>query len=229
MKQLITILFFLLLSAAASSIAAQPLQWQKITVGDSVTADFPEAPKKREMEGRLGPVEVYTVNDGAALYVVMVQKGAMAEESGDDEIAEFYGGIMRGLGGKILSKKTFILNGFPGVEVQFSTPDKPQLPAVKFLRSVLVNGTAYTQQFWTSTAQESSTAEGRRHFFASLQPKVRPVARVAAGTRANSQAYKLGKLLGSLAVYGAVIWGGFVLLRRLRKGTEKAGSNRYSL
>jgi len=214
------------MSAAAGYVAAQPPQWQKITVGDSVTAAFPGPPKKRELEGRLGPVAVYALNDGAALYMVMVQKGALAEESGDDEIAEFYDGIMRGLGGKILSKKPFLLNGFPGVEVQFSTPDKPQLPAVKFLRAVLVNGTAYTQQFWTSTAQESNTADGRRHFFASLQPKIRPVARVAAGTRANSQAYKLGKLLGSLAVYGAVIWGGFALLRR-RKSPEKERSDRY--
>jgi len=226
MRQVTIVLSLLLLCAPVDPVAAQPQQWQKTTVGDSVTVEFPGTPKKKEMESKLGPTNVYVLNDGTALYMVMVQKDAMAEESGDDEIAEFYGGIMRGLGGKILSKKTFTLNVFPGIEAQFSTPDKPQLPAVKFLRTVMVHGTAYAQQFWTSTEQESNTANARRRFFSSLQPKVQPVARVAAGIGANSRAYKLGKLMGSLAVYGLVIWAGFVFLRRLLKWSDKAGTSR---
>lgn len=225
MRKVITMLSLLLLCSSAGHVGAQPQQWQKITIGDSVTVEFPGAPKKKEMESRLGPADAYVLNDGAALYMVMVQKDAMAEESGDEEIAEFYGGIIRGLGGKVISKKTFILNGFPGIEAQFSTPNKPQLPAVKFLRTVMVNGTTYALQFWTSTEQASNTADSRRRFFASLQPKAQPVAGVAKGVRANSRAYKLGKLLGSMACYGLVIWGGFVLLRRLLKWSDKAGTN----
>jgi hypothetical protein len=89
----------------------------------------------------------------------------------------------------------------------------------------MVNGTAYTQQFWTSAAQAQNTASARRRFFASLLPKVAPVAQVGNGLRTDSRAYRLGKLVGRLAVYGLLIWGGVVLVRRFLKWSDKAGTH----
>jgi hypothetical protein len=100
MKKRLTAVLLLLLSVAASRVAAQSQQWQKTTVGDSVTVEFPGTPRQKEMESKLGPALAYVLNDGDALYLVLAQKGAMEEESSSVEVAEFYAGVMRGTGGK---------------------------------------------------------------------------------------------------------------------------------
>jgi len=220
-KKIFVALLILLFAEAAGHVSAQSQQWQKIVIGDSITVEFPGVPKKKETESKLGAVHAYVLNDGTALYMAMVQEDAMDAAANNLEIAEFYDGALRGIGGPVLSRHSFTVNGFPGIEVQFTTPNRPQLPAIKFMRVVVVNGTAYTQQFWTSTEQSENVANARRQFFSSFQPNVEKTTQVSEMVSTDSYAYRLGKLLGKLAVDGIVVFVGFILLRRFLRWSEK--------
>ena len=224
MQKPITALLISLLASVSLGAYAQQDKWQKIIVGDSVTVEFPGVPEQKETETKLGKAQAYTLTDGRALYMAIVQSHALEEESNDSEIAEFYSGVLKGSGGQVLKKTSFSTNGFSGVEAQFITPENPQLPAVKFLRVVAVNGTAYIQQVWTSDEQNEAVAPERQRFFASFQPKVAKVDQAGEGVQTNTSAYRLGKLLGRLAFYAVVAFVGFVLLRRFLKWSDKPKS-----
>lgn len=117
-------------------------------------------------------------------------------------------------GGKILHKKAFFTAGFPGVEAQFTTPAKPELPTNKFMRVLAVNETVYTLNYWTS-ADSATTAADRSNFFSSLQLSARkhPAA-------SHDTAYEAGRKIGQNAFYLVLMVAVVLLVRRLTKSKK---------
>ena len=210
----------LLLLSARETVFAQAQQWQKITLADSVTVEFPGQPAKRTQETKLGQMQAYVLNDGLAVYTTVIQKDALEPESSDSEIRELYGGALRGMKGQVVKKSSFTVRDFSGVEARLTVADQPHM--VRFMRVVAVNGTVYLQQFLTSVEQSEALAASRQRFFASLQPKVAKADQVAEGTRINTGAYRLGKLLGQLTVYGFLLFLFIKLIRRFDKPKKNA-------
>ncbi len=202
-----------LLSTAVGPVFAQDGDWQRITVGDSTTVDFPGTPKKISHKD----LTAYGLYQEDALYSVSI--GAAATEAGltIEEKRQFYDEAMRGAAktakaSQIISKARFEINGFEGLETTFlSDIAKVRNPVV--MRMILINGTVYGQTFSASVSPAHTAA--RQHFFASFAPRHRPAAVTPAETRTT--AYKIGQLLGKLLVYGGIISGVIYLLLRLSK------------
>jgi hypothetical protein len=201
---------------------AQVREWKKVSIADSITVSFPGKPTEKLTQNKLGQVKVYVFKDGTGIYTAMVQESPIEPESSDAEIQKFYQGILQGLGGKILNQKTFVVNGFKGVEAQFTTPSHPELPATKFLKAVVVNGTVYLQQFWTDSKQENEVNFARSYFFSSFRPDVDKVDQVAVDVHTDTFAYRVGKLLGTLMFYGFLIFVVVKVLRGFRSTKSKS-------
>ena len=212
-----------LLAALTGHIAwAQAPAWQKVSLDSLVSVEFPAAPTKQEVQGQ----QVYVANEDGTIYMVLAQKNAFKENPTPTELMDFYNGMEEGVlqeagGGQLTNKSTFTINGFTGVEAQFTTPTRPSLPAVKFMRILLVNNTAYTQNFWTSTEKEASSQESRQRFFASLRPSVQQTA-AATGSRKDAASYKFGYVLGQLGMVALLIGGVVWVVRRFRRPRKTA-------
>ena len=215
MKQYLSAVLGLLIS---SNIAfAQEPKWQKVRLSDSGTVEFPGSPTEKEQETKLGQAQTYLLKDSGTIYMAMVQENALEPESSNAEIKQFYTGALQGGGMQVLTKKEFTVNGFTGIEAQVTIPNRPSLPAIKFMRVIAINGTAYIQNFWTSAEQNERLTTARQHFFSSLQPRVDKISQVTDGFETNSASYRLGKLLGKLAFYGFLIFIFFKIIRRFDK------------
>ena len=188
-------------------VIAQDKSWQKITVGDSVTVDFPSRPKRIVQDAITG----FGLYADGVLYSFVIQPNAGDAGLTLEEKRRVYEEAMQGAAEKanateILSKTSFAINGFEGLEATF-IPKVAKLKNPVLMRMVLVNGTLYGQMFSASASPEHTAA--RQQFFASFVPQVRPVAATPAET--HTRAYKLGQLIGGLLFYGAVI-GGIIFL-----------------
>ena len=194
---------------------AQDIQWKKADLGNSATIEFPEQATKKETKGQ----QVYVLDNGKALYIAFAQAEAFDINPDSVELNKFYDGVIRGTlesagGGAVIKKSSFMVDGFIGMEIQFTTPNKPNLPEVKFLRSVLVNGTLYNQNFWTSAEQAQALSADRNRFFSSFKPGAK---KSDSSEIESSSAYKSGKLMGTLAFYSALAVAAIAVVRRLRK------------
>lgn len=216
MKLLLLLIF--LFSTVVGPVFAQDGDWQRVTVGDSTTVDFPDKPKEIIHKGMTG----YALYQAGALYSVSV--GVEAADAGltVEEKREFYDSAMKGAAetakaSQVISKSTFEVNGFEGLQTTFlSTIAKIKNPVV--MRMILINGTLYGQTFSASASPAHTAA--RQRFFASFAPRLRPAAVTPAET--HTSAYKIGQLIGKLLVYGGIIGGIIFLLTRSTSKRKQA-------
>jgi len=204
------LLFIFLFSTAIESAFAQDDAWKRIAVGDSTTIDFPSKPKEIIHKGQTA----YGLYEEGVLYSVAVQEKAKDAGLTLKEKRNFYDEAIQGAAEaakapRILSKTRFVINGFEGVEATF-TSTIAKIKNLVVMRMVLVNSTFYGQTFSASPSPNHTAA--RQRFFASFAPRLRPAAVTPAET--HTAAYKIGKLLGSLFVYGGIIAGVIFLLKR---------------
>ena len=198
------------------SATAQVEHWQRISLDDSTSIEFPGEPKKKLSNGQQA---TFFQND-KAIYSIIVGKDAYGGNPIDSELERFYTGTLKGMmdafgGGEIIDEKPFVIDSFSGKEIRFTTPSKPQLPPIKTVRFLLANGTFYTTNFWTNTNQDPEVDSARNHFFSSFQTRMKKTAAVDPETQTG--AYRLGSMLGSLFFYGALIAVFVAVVRRFSK------------
>jgi hypothetical protein len=216
MKLLLLLIF--LFSPAVGPVFAQDGDWQRVTIGDSTTVDFPDTPKEVIHKGMTG----YALYRAGALYSVSVGVGAADEGLTVEEKREFYDSAMKGAAetakaSQVISKSIFEVNGFEGLQTTFlSNIAKIKNPVI--MRMILINGNLYGQTF-SASASPAHTAACQR-FFASFAPRLRPAAVTPAET--HTRAYKIGQLMGKLLVYGGIIAGIIFLLTRSTSKRKQA-------
>ena len=199
---------------------AEAQKWNRVIIDDSATVEFPkQVIRKQSVEKAVETVAFYC-RDEKAIYLIALQKDAYGGNPIATELAKFYDGALTGTlsaagGGQITAKNTFAIDGFNGIEAQYETPNKPDLPRIKFVRLLIANGTFYSQSFWTNSEQDSNVTESRNHFFSSFHPGVKKTAPVDPETQ--TRAYKLGGLMGTLFAYGAMIYVVVIVIRRLSR------------
>jgi hypothetical protein len=215
--KLLSLLIFLF-STAIEPAFAQDGDWLRITVGDSTTVDFPSEPKKIIHKGQ----NAYGLYDEGVLYSVAVQEEAKDAGLTLEEKRAFYDEAIQGAAEaakapRILTKTRFVLNGFEGVEVTFTSAiAKMKNPVV--MRMILVNTTCYGQTFSASASPAHTAA--RQRFFASFATQLRPAAVTPAET--HTRAYKIGQLMGNVFFYGLLIAGVVFLLKRSTSKKKQA-------
>ncbi|RZL15552.1 MAG: hypothetical protein EOO62_03705 [Hymenobacter sp.] len=192
--QTIRLLLLFLMAATSHQLLAQPIAWQKTPLDSVASVTFPGVASKKDDHGR----PLYLCSDSTSIYMVSIQRTKSQKEVEGEQLEAFYKGVLLGVlkttgGGEVLHKSSFVVAGFSGIEAQFTTPDKPELPANKFMRVLAVNGTIYVLSFWTD-ADPVSTAADRDKFFSSLQLNV--TKRAAAD---HSTAYEIGRQTGRVA------------------------------
>lgn len=213
------LLFFMVVSKLA---LAESAPWEKLQLDASASIDFPEKVTKQEAAGQ----EVYSLKEGKTVYIVVISKNGFRQDASEEELSKFYDGVLKGTleaagNGEILKRSAFAVAGFTGVEVQFTSPAKPQLPATKFMRVLSVNGTMYTLNYWTDAEQNEASNADRNRFFASFQlGNLKNTAATKRGS-APDTAYESGRKTGKLTFYALLAVGIFFLVRRLSKSKKK--------
>ncbi len=145
----------------------------------------------------------------------------MQAEASAAEVQRFYTGVLQGLGNHIVRQQPVTIRGYAGLQAQYLTPGHPNLPAVKYLQVVLVNGTAYIQQVWTDAEQTGVRADNRRRFFASLHPLAPKPEQMPDYVKTTSGSYRIGKLLGTVVgiglVLGIIVLVAFLVVRLINR------------
>jgi hypothetical protein len=214
----VLLLSVLLFSTVIGPVFAQDSDWQRVTVGDSTTVDFPSEPKKIIHKGQ----NAYGLYEEGVLYSVAVQEKAKDAGLTLEEKRSFYDEAIQGAAEaakapRILAKTRFVLNGFEGVEATFTSAiAKMKNPVV--MRMILVNTTFYGQTFSASASPAHTAA--RQRFFASFTTRLHPAVVTSAETRTS--AYKIGQLMGSVFFYGLLIAGVIFLLKRSTSKKKQA-------
>ncbi|RZK26155.1 MAG: hypothetical protein EOO63_15060, partial [Hymenobacter sp.] len=160
-------MFFIVISKLAY---AESATWEKLQLDASASIDFPGKVTKQEAAGQ----DVYSLKEGKTIYMVLISKNGFRQDASAEELSKFYDGVVKGTleaagNGESLQQQAFTVAGFKGIEVQFTSPAKPQLPATKFMRALSVNGTMYTLNYWTNAEQNEESKADRNRFFASFQ------------------------------------------------------------
>jgi hypothetical protein len=199
------LLLFLLTSTAALVSYAQEDTWQRVTVADSVTVEFPAAPKKYTQNG----VTVYSVYQGSVLYSVATMKNPDGKSVTEEDRRKFYDGAIKGAIKQVNATEIgdttgFYINGFKGIRITLQA-QTDALRGPVTLGALFVHDTAFTL-FFCGADNETNLA-ARRHFFQSFQPRQRPAPPVM------SRAYRLGEMMGRLAFYGLLLAGILYLAR----------------
>lgn len=212
------LVIMLLISHFAS---AQGQRWRKVSLDDSASVDFPGQVTRKEMKGQ----QVVFFNDDKARYVFIIGKNAYDGNPIDSELAKIYAetwqGALERLGEcKLVQCRKFTLDGFSGMEVQYTAPTPRSLPQFQFMRFLLANGTFYSASFLTNNEHDTETDANRLRFFSSFRTGVKKTPPVDPETQ--TQAYKLGQLLGSLFVYGGLIAIVVVVIRRVSRPKQPA-------
>lgn len=198
--RLSALFFWFILS---TSVTGQTPQWQKTNLDAAATALFPAAASASTVKGQ----QAFSYKDEQALFFIIVQKAAFRADANNTDAVEFCKGMLEGTleaagGGKVEEQRPVTVAGFQGMEAQYTTPTRPELPAVKFERVVLVNGTAYTLNYWTTTEHERdpASATARNQFFNSFEPGVTRVPVRTGGGGPSSTVLLLSGLAGAAAV-----------------------------
>lgn len=207
----------LLTFSGALASQAQDGTWQKVSIADSVTVEFPVEPKKYTQSG----VTAYNVYHDSVVYSVAIIRNANSEKIADEDKQELYDGLIKGAVKRanataIDTKTEFAANSYKGVEVSFHSHVK-QLQGLTTIRAVLVNGTVFSQTF--VGADNAANTSARQRFFKSFMPHQRPAPPV------KSRAYRFGEMMGRLLLYGLLLAGILYLVSRPRKkGQPKASA-----
>ncbi|MGI4870294.1 MAG: hypothetical protein ACRYFX_03840 [Janthinobacterium lividum] len=208
-------LLFLLMVGLHQPSPAQPAAWQQTKLDTVATIEFPGPATQQEVQGH----QVHLCRQGPTICMVIQQALSSSDATAAASKDQFYDGVVKGMleetNGKLLSKNGFQVAGFPGVEVQFTTPGKPELPSTKFSRAVVVNSTLYILNYWTNAPQDNASATERNRFFTSFRVSAQPAA-------VENGAYTLGKLMGHLTFYALLLGGIILLVRRLMKSKKSA-------
>lgn len=198
--RLSAIIFCLFLN---TSVTGQPPQWQKTNLDAAATALFPAAASVSTVKGQ----QAFSYKDEQAIFFIIVQKAAFRADANNTDAVEFCNGMLEGTlegagGGKVVQQRPVTVAGFQGMEAEYTTPTRPELPAVKFERIVLVNGTAYTLNYWTTVEHEHdpASATARNQFFTSFEPGVARVPIRTGGGGPSSTVLLLSGLAGAAAV-----------------------------
>ena len=191
--------------------AAQPALWQPVKLDSVASIEFPDSVTRKQVQGQL----VYVCQAGPTLCIVVRQTGSSLLGLLSSS-ADFGKGLVKGLleetKGQLVAQHRIEVSGFKGVEVQFTTPSKPELPATKYTRMVVVNGTIYVLNYWTNAEQDAASTAERTRFFTSFSVKAQP-------ELVGPDVRKLGSLAGRLLAYlvlAGVLLGAILLLRRRR-------------
>lgn len=216
MVQTIRLLLLFLLAVTSHQLLAQPAPWQKTPLDSVASVTFPGVVSKKDDHGR----PLYLCSDSTSIYMASIQRTKSRKEVEGEQLEAFYKGVLLGVlkttgGGEVLHESAFVVAGFSGIEAQFTTPGKPELPANKFMRVLAVNGTIYILSFWTD-ADPVSTAADRDKFFSSLQLTVKKQAAVG-----HSSAYEIGRQTGRVAFFVLLLGGAVLLVRRLTKSKKQ--------
>jgi hypothetical protein len=210
------LLLFLLTSTAALTSYAQEGTWQRVAITDSVTVEFPAAPRKYTQNG----MTAYGVYQDSVVYSVTVMRNADSENLADEDRQEFYDGVIKGTAEQLNTKEiggrnAFNINGFEGCRVAFQAHTN-KLRGPTTLGVISINGTAYSLLFCGADTKTNLIA--RQHFFKSFQPRQRYVPLV------NSRAYRLGNFTGKILFYGLLLAVVLYLARRPKKKNRSKAS-----
>ncbi|MGY3087216.1 hypothetical protein ACVWYF_000242 [Hymenobacter sp. UYAg731] len=202
------------------ALSGKAQHWNRVSIDDSTTVDFPGHVKRKKSVEKSVETLACFYQDEKAVYLTALQHDAYGGNPIATELTQFYDEALKGTlsaagGGQIIAQKPFTVNGFNGIEAQYETPNKPDLPRVKFVRLLIANGTFYSQSFWTNSEQDPEIIERRNHFFSSFHTEVKMTAPVDPETQ--TRAYKLGSLMGSLVFYGALVAIFVAIVRRYSK------------
>ncbi len=209
---------------AISSLSLAQESYQQ-EIANLATIMFPAAPGIQHISGR----QVYSFAGESAIYVVTVtdigNTGMVME--GESDLDEFYEGVVKGVmnaaKGKLISKKKVMVNGLKGIDIEYVSDTNPNLPALRFQRSVFFNNKSFAISFWTTPENKNSTAHERNTFFNSFAPSIvkekivqfankRPA---PAPNSAGNIGYGIGKLIGTLLLPAVIV---LLIVYFVRKG-----------
>ena len=162
-KMKFLLLLLLTVVVKTTPVIAQDEAWQKVSVEDSVTVDFPSEPKKIVQPNQIA----YGLYADGVLYSLAIQRNAADAGSTTEEKYQLYEEAMQGAAKQakatqIENKIRFVVNGFEGLEATFNSGN-PKLKNPVTMRMVLINDTFYGQMF--SASPDSAHAVARAHLY----------------------------------------------------------------
>ncbi|QIL38319.1 hypothetical protein G7074_02905 [Pedobacter sp. HDW13] len=152
-----------------SSTLTKAQSTHKIALTKFATIDFPSLPITFDTLG----VKTYRYSNDDAEYLVAMKD--MTKLDGfylkAENLKDFYRGLeestLKGDKAKLISKRTFIVNGLEGIEMVY-LGSTPSLPDLKFKRAIFINGIVISIDFMTSAKNKLQTQAERELFFNSF-------------------------------------------------------------
>ncbi|GAA4380611.1 hypothetical protein [Hymenobacter koreensis] len=224
MLRFLTALFLLLFPLLAQ--AQSPVS---VNLDSIASITFPAAPQVLDTLGQ----RIYSAQANEGTYMVTSRRldNQPGFKLAQGELSDFYLGLARGAtqasGGKVLRQKSFAVDGLDGLELTYTNTTNQTLPAEITSRSVYVNGYLITYQVLPTGKPGPQHPQQQAAFFSSfrLQPQLVNNARQytlnAEGEPDQSQAGRLGYVVGQAAFYLLLAVGLFLLVRRLTQRSRK--------
>lgn len=214
------IIFIILFFSTLNQASAQ--EGYKQNLANLISINFPSKPTAKDTLGQ----QTFHYADANASYIVFImdlsKNQSFELKSGD--LDEFYKGNVKGVldaaKGKLISEKSFEIEGFKGLDIAYKSSSNPLLPDLRFKRILFLNGVMLSIDFWTLSANELKTKPERDKFFNSMTI-IADKANLQQGiSSTESAAYHIGYVIGSIA--GWLVIPGLVLviilvIRRRRK------------
>ncbi len=174
MTQMIKTTLKLALLLVASSLQAQPTEWYEFEM-DGALAEFPTE-DVQVMDTTLGSIrtkQMYTEYNQAAMLLQvlpaqqsLITTGLSSLPETEEEVSEFYDGIIRGVekasGAKVSSKKPSTLGNLKGYEVIYSKDGQDYMDS----RFFLAGDNVVMANIFNSGVLEDDV---RKHFLASME------------------------------------------------------------
>ncbi len=190
----------------------------KQKLGDVAVISFPKKPVAGDTLG----IQGYRLTDSIALYVATFKLLTTDDFIVDsDSVSNFYDKVVTGLlkntKGKLISKRSFEINGLKGVEVEHHSDEFPGMPDLRYDRIILLNNTAINITFWTFSSAKEKSLSARDKFFSSFKI-IANKAQLVQGTE-NSIAYKM-KALFDEVTFGHLIGAIILISASFKLGTQ---------
>lgn len=161
-----TILFFVLF-LSIFHVSGQSAYKQNLEGTFSIT--FPGKPTQTDTMG----CNTYACKDSDAIYLAIIKKPiTLLQPLLSSKRHDQYEGAVKGAlsvaNGKLISKKTFEINGLKGLDIEYIATANPKLPDLRFDRFLFTNKGTFTFHFWTLSENKLATKKQRELFFNSL-------------------------------------------------------------
>lgn len=175
----------------------------KQNIADLISITFPQKPALNDTLGHT----VFQYADSTVIYMALYRK----IDPNDllfkkDELPKFYDGMIEGImgaaKGKLISKKSFEINGLKGVDIEFTSTD-PDLPDLRFMRLLLINNTIITTHILTQSENKQAAEVAKSKFINSIAIIADKIY-VSQGMD-DPSAYMIGTWIGYLIGIGIVI------------------------